>query len=113
LPAKAQNERVTSRGDQSTIVTQAYQSRGEEIDARKKRYVYAMSGRVVLIAVSVLLLRTHLWALLPAMLFSAVLPWFAVVLSNGGRKTPEMADRYDHQPEPMTPIAAGRTIDGD
>ena len=104
---------MPTRGDQSTIVTQAYQSRSDEIDDRKKRYVWSMSLRVVLVAVSALLLRTHLWALLPAMLLSAVLPYFAVVLANGGRKKPEMADRYDHQPEPLTPIAAGRTIDGD
>jgi hypothetical protein len=98
---------------ESTIVTSAYQSRGDELDARKRRYVYAMSARVVLFGLCVLFLRNVLWALIPAMLLSMLLPWFAVVLANGGRKRPEMGVVYHHEASPLTAIGPGRTIDGD
>lgn len=101
------------RGEESVIVTSAYQSRGEELDQRRRRYVYAMSGRVVLIALSVLLLRGHLWLLLPAMLLSAVLPYIAVVFANGGRKTPEMGQAYVPDTPPVAAIGPGPTIDSD
>lgn len=94
-------------------MTSAYQSRGQELDERRKRYVYAMSGRVLLIALSVLFLRGHLWLLLPAMLLSAVLPYIAVVLANGGRKRPEMGQAYVPDTPPVAAIDAGRTIDSD
>ena len=97
----------------STIVTSAYLSRPEELDARKKRYVYAMSARVLLFALSVLFLRKILWALIPAMLLSMLLPWFAVVLANGGRKRPEMGEVYHPDVEPMPVLGPGRTIDAD
>ncbi len=104
---------MATRGEQTTIVTSAYQSRGDELDERRRRYVIAMSGRVVLVALSVLFLRGHLWFLIPAMGVSAILPYFAVVLANGGRKRPEMGETYTHEATPVTAIGAGRTIDSD
>lgn len=101
------------RAPESIVVTSAYRSRGEEIDARRTRYVWAMSGRVVLIALSVLFLRGHLWLLLPATFLSAVLPYFAVVVANGGRKKPEMGDAYVHDATPVPAVGPGRTIDAD
>lgn len=103
----------TRRRSEPQIVTSAYESLSDELDARKKRYVYAMSGRVVLVALSVLFLRGRLWALIPAMFLSAVLPYFAVVLANGGRKKPEMGAAYIHEATPVPAIGPGRTIDSD
>ncbi len=101
------------RREDPVVVTSAYQSRGDELDARKKRYVYAMSGRVVLFTVSVLFFRSHLWVLVPAMVLSMVLPYVAVVLANGGRKRPEMAERYIHRHDAVPALPPSRTIDAD
>ena len=103
-------------------VTSAYQSRNEELDARRRRYMITMGGRVVLFTISIVFFVHTPWLLYPSMAVSMVLPYVAVVFANGGRKKPVSHDAYVHEAEPMAAIGAGtrrsdaghgRTIDAD
>jgi hypothetical protein len=99
-------------------VTSAYQSRSEELDARRNRYLWAMGSRVVLFAVTIAFFRGTPWLLYPSMAVSMFLPYVAVVLANGGRKKPEVGDVYVHdvtplEPTPLIPLGPGRVIDSD
>lgn len=99
-------------------VTSAYQSRADELDARRRRYLITMSARVVLFAVSILFFLHTPWLLYPSMVVSMFLPYVAVVLANGGRRKPPAHDAYVHDApalgaSPMVAIGPGRTIDAD
>lgn len=101
------------RRPEPAVVTSAFQSRDEERDARKQRYLITMLVRIVLIGVSVAFLRPWPWALYPAMLLATLLPYVAVVLANGSNRKAGNIDQFQHVDEPRTAIGPGRTIDSD
>lgn len=101
------------RRPEPVVVTSAYQSRDDERDTRKQRYLVTMLARIVLIGVSVAFLRPWPWALYPAMLLATVLPYFAVVLANGSNRKAGKVEQFQHVDEPRTAIGSGRTIDSD
>jgi hypothetical protein len=95
------------------VVTSAFQSRDDERDARKRRYLVTMLVRIVLIGVSVAFLRPWPWALYPAMLLATVLPYFAVVLANGSNRKAGNVEPFEHPGQTPAAISSGRTIDAD
>src|SRR5215472_1363054 len=96
--------RSSARRDQAYLVTEARQSRSEEISQRERRYFAMMGIRVVCFVLAVTLLLNHLgwFAVLPA-IGAIVLPYFAVVVANarrvGGKSSfrpyePRLPQRY-------------------
>ena len=101
------------RRPEPVVVTSAAQSRDEERETRKQRYLITMLVRIVLIGVSVAFLRPWPWALYPAMLLATFLPYVAVVLANGSNRKAGGVDQFEHVDEARTAIGTGRTIDAD
>ena len=93
-----------SQRDQAYVVTEAPQSRADELGQRERRYLTMMGIRVVCFVVSVVLFLNHVgWlALIPAV-GAILLPYFAVVVANSRRPTsgsgfrpyePALPERY-------------------
>jgi len=77
------------RRDQAHLVTEARQSRSEEISQRERRYLLLMGGRAICFVVTLVLFVNHAgWlALIPAA-GAIFLPYFAVVVANSRRVSP-------------------------
>lgn len=98
------------RRPEAIVVTSASQSRAEERDARKRRYLLTMVPRILLIGVAVAFLRPWPWALYPSMILATVLPYFAVVVANSSNRKAGRVDPFDRRDEPAA-IGSGRATD--
>jgi len=115
--------RQRARRDQAHLVTEARQSRSEEISQRERRYLALMSIRVICFVLTVVLFLHHAgWlALIPAA-GAILLPYFAVVVANSRRSPaasgfrpyePRLPERYspgaqDARDHPDGPDGPGR-----
>jgi len=90
--------RQRARRDQAHLVTEARQSRSEEISQRERRYLLLMGMRLICFVLAVVLLLHHAgWlALIPAA-GAIVLPYFAVVVANS-RRAPAASGFRPYEP---------------
>jgi hypothetical protein len=106
------------RRDQAYVVTEARQSRAEEIAQRERRYLLLMGLRIVCFIVTVVLFLEHAgwFALIPAA-GAITLPYFAVVVANSRRQTvssgfrayePRLPDRFSPPPSDPGPPPNGQ-----
>lgn len=77
----------SSRGGQIPRITDARAPHTDEMHARMIKYTVSMSIRVVCLF---LLFFVHGWMLWVVIAGAVVLPWFAVVIANGGSDTRNM-----------------------
>jgi hypothetical protein len=93
-----------ARRDHAHLVTEARQSRSDEINQREKRYLLLMGLRVLCFVVTVVLFvnRAGWFAMIPAV-GAIALPYFAVVVANSRRQVgdagfrpyePRLPDRF-------------------
>jgi hypothetical protein len=81
--------RVGHRGSsqQVHLVTQARRSMSEDISARQRRYLIMMAIRTVCFVIAMVLFLNHAGWLTAIPAAAAIfLPYFAVVMANGGRE---------------------------
>jgi DUF3099 family protein len=106
------------RRDQAYVVTEARQSRSDEIAQRERRYLVMMGLRVVCFILTVVLFLEHVgwFALIPAV-GAITLPYFAVVVANSRKQSvapgfrayePRLPDRFSPPPGDDGPSANGR-----
>ena len=75
------------RDQQVHLVTQARRSLSEDVAARQRRYLFMMAIRTVCFAIAMVLFLNHLGWLTAIPAAGAIfLPYFAVVMANGGRE---------------------------
>jgi hypothetical protein len=85
--------RVGHRGssEQVHLVTQARRPLSEDISARQRRYLIMMAIRTVCFAVAMVLFLNHAgWLTAIPAVGAIFLPYFAVVMANGGREAGNM-----------------------
>jgi hypothetical protein len=71
------------RRNQAYLVTEAPQSRSDEIGQRERRYLVMMGIRVVCFVVTVVMFLTHAgWLTVIPAVGAIALPYFAVVIAN-------------------------------
>jgi hypothetical protein len=69
------------------MVTQARRSLSDDISFRQRRYLQMMTIRAVCFVIAVVMFVNHLGWLAAIPAFGAILiPYFAVVIANGGRE---------------------------
>jgi hypothetical protein len=96
--------RPNARRDQAHLVTDARQSRSEEIGQRERRYLVMMGVRVVCFVVTVVMFVNHAgWLTVIPATGAIALPYFAVVVANSRRQVggrgfrgyePRLPERY-------------------
>ena len=75
--------RPNARRDQAHLVTDARQSRSDEIGQRERRYLVMMGVRVVCFVVTVVMFVNHAgWLTVIPAAGAIALPYFAVVVAN-------------------------------
>jgi len=92
------------RRNQAHLVTEAPQSRSDEIGQRERRYLVMMGIRVVCFVVTVVMFLTHAgWLTAIPAVGAIALPYFAVVIANSRRPAassgfrpyqPRLPERY-------------------
>ena len=97
--------RPNARRDQAHLVTDARQSRSEEIGQRERRYLVMMGVRVVCFVVTVVMFVNHAgWLTVIPAAGAIALPYFAVVVANSRRQLggsgfrtyqPRLPERYE------------------
>ncbi len=94
----ARRDRAPSR-DQAHLVTDARQSRSADIAHRERRYLLMMGLRLAcfLLAGLLIWLRAGWLAAIPAV-GAIVLPYFAVVVANAGRRTDQETGFRPYEP---------------
>src|SRR5215470_20086970 len=89
-------------GQQVHLVTQARRPMSEDIRYRQNRYLIMMGIRTVCFVTAILMFVNHLgWLTAIPAVGALVIPYFAVVLANGGREP--TANRTFRQYEPNSP----------
>ena len=87
---------------QVPLVTQARRPMSEDIRYRQHRYLIMMGIRTVCFIAAILMFINHLgWLTAIPAVGALVIPYFAVVLANGGREP--TANRAFRQYEPNSP----------
>jgi len=90
------------RGDQAHLVTQARPGLSADIAYRTRRYLIMMGIRTVCFIAAILMFVNHLgWLTAIPAVGALVIPYFAVVLANGGREP--TSNRAFRQYEPNSP----------
>jgi hypothetical protein len=85
--------------DQAYLVTEARQSRSEEIGQRERRYLLMMGIRLVCFVVTVVLFVNHAgWFTAIPAAGAIALPYFAVVVANARREAGGTAGFRAYQP---------------
>jgi len=91
------------------VVTQAQRSRSDDINFRQRRYLLMMSIRAVCFVIAVLMFVNHLgWLVVIPAVAAIFIPYFAVVLANGGREPSNTRGFMEYQPN----LPATRNPDG-
>jgi len=90
-------------------VTQAQRSRSDDINYRQRRYLLMMAIRAVLFVIAVLMFVNHLgWLVVIPAVGAIFIPYFAVVLANGGREPGNTRGFMEYRPNlPATRNPAG------
>ena len=115
---------VSRRGGRIPRITDARTAHTDEMHARMVKYTVSMSIRLVCLF---LLFFVHGWLMWVVIAGAVVLPWFAVVIANGGSDTrnmsgsdsaysgPEQAQLEARPAEdtPETTVLHGEIIDDD
>lgn len=100
--------------ERPVLITDAQQSRIEEHNARRRRYVLTMFLRIVCLIGAALAYRT-VWLMAILVVLAAVLPWMAVLMANDRPpKKAQQVSRLGH-PAPDRALESGRpgrTIEG-
>jgi hypothetical protein len=95
---------MPSRKPDAVRITSATRSQSDDISGRQRRYVISMAIRTVCFLLAVLSMgHWFMWAFLAASVF---LPYFAVVVANGG------ASPDPGGPEPFSTDPTMRAIEG-
>jgi Protein of unknown function (DUF3099) len=90
------------RREQAHLVTQARPGLSADIAYRERRYLIMMGIRTVCFIAAVLMFINHLgWLTAIPAIGALVIPYFAVVLANGGREP--TTNRTFRQYEPNSP----------
>jgi hypothetical protein len=90
------------RRDEAHLVTQARPGLSADIAHRERRYLIMMGIRTVCFIAAILMYVNHLgWLTAIPAVGALVIPYFAVVLANGGREP--TANRTFRQYEPNSP----------
>lgn len=87
------------------VVTEAQRPKSEDIRYREKRYLIMMGIRILCFVAAFLMFINHLgWLVAIPAIGAIIMPYFAVVLANGGREpnggpgfrayTPNLPERY-------------------
>jgi Protein of unknown function (DUF3099) len=85
--------------DQAYLVTEARQSRSEEIGQRERRYLVMMGIRVACFIATVVMFVNHAgWFTVIPAAGAIALPYFAVVVANARRETGGTAGFHPYQP---------------
>jgi len=94
------------------VVTQARRSLSDDVAYRQRRYLLMMSIRTVCFVIAVLLFINHFgWlAAIPAV-GAIFIPYFAVVLANGGREPGNVRGFMEYRPNLPTPGDRGGSAD--
>jgi Protein of unknown function (DUF3099) len=80
-------ENMRQHRDQVQVVTEARRSKSDDISYRERRYLIMMAIRVVCFIVAFLLFINHFgWLTAIPAVGAIIIPYFAVVLANGGRE---------------------------
>jgi hypothetical protein len=91
-----------TRRDQAHLVTEARPGLSADISYRQRRYLIMMGIRTVCFATAILMFVNHLgWLTAIPAAGALVIPYFAVVLANGGREP--TSNRNFRQYEPNSP----------
>jgi Protein of unknown function (DUF3099) len=81
-------------------VTQAQRSRSDDITFRQRRYLLMMGIRAVCFVIAVLMFVNHLgWLVVIPAVGAIFIPYFAVVLANGGREPGNTRGFMEYQPK--------------
>jgi hypothetical protein len=89
LPAYGEDVRTRprSRTPAAHLVTEARTSRSADIAYRQRRYLLMMGIRMVLFVIAIVMFVNHAgWLTAIPAVGAIVIPYFAVVLANGGRE---------------------------
>jgi len=90
------------RRDQAYLVTQARPGLSADIRYRERRYLIMMGIRTLCFIAAILMFVNHLgWLTAIPAVGALIIPYFAVVLANGGREP--TANRSFRQYEPNSP----------
>ncbi len=104
-----------ARRDQAHLVTDARQSRSDEIGQRERRYLVMMGVRVVCFVVTVVMFVNHAgWLTVIPAAGAIVIPYFAVVVANSRNQLGGSGFRAfePRLPERYVPPEDGRNKDG-
>jgi hypothetical protein len=102
-----------SRADRPQLITTAPESRDDELDRRRRRYLIMMTSRALCIICAALTYRLSLWLALGSVVAGAVLPWCAVIIAND--RPPKKRRRVTYgltNQERQLPGASDKTVDG-
>jgi Protein of unknown function (DUF3099) len=91
------------------LVTQAQRSRSDDINLRQRRYLMMMGIRAVCFVIAVVMFVNHLgWLVVIPAVGAIFIPYFAVVLANGGREPNNTRGFMEYRPNlPVTRDPAG------
>ena len=82
------------------VVTQAQRSRSDDISFRQRRYLLMMGIRAVCFVIAVVMFVNHLgWLVVIPAVGAIFIPYFAVVLANGGREPGNTRGFMEYQPK--------------
>jgi len=118
-------KKLSRRGGRIPRITDARSAHTDEMHARMVKYTVSMSIRMVCLF---LLFFVHGWMLWVVVAGAVVLPWFAVIIANGGSDSGNMGADSPYEapapqqleanvsPAPETPgttVLSGEIIDDD
>src|SRR5258708_33586251 len=94
--------KASRRHPEAPLVTEARPGLSQDISYRERRYLIMMGIRTVCFVTAILMFVNHLgWLTAIPAVGALVIPYFAVVLANGGREP--TANRSFRQYEPNSP----------
>ena len=89
----------SGRGASVHVVTQARRSLSDDIAYRQRRYLLMMGIRSVCFVIAVVLFINHFgWLTAIPAVAAVVIPYFAVVLANGGREPDNIRGFMEYHP---------------
>ncbi|WP_312179822.1 DUF3099 domain-containing protein [Arthrobacter sp.] len=102
-------KKVSRRGGRIPRITDARTAHTDEMHARMVKYTVSMSIRLVCLF---LLFFVHGWLMWVVIAGAVVLPWFAVVIANGGSDTRNMTGSDSAYTGPPPPQLEARPAQG-
>jgi Protein of unknown function (DUF3099) len=91
--------RPRPRDARAHLITQARTSRSADIKYRERRYLLMMGIRVVCFLIAIVMFVNHAgWLTAIPAVGAIIIPYFAVVLANGGREPDAMRGFREYKP---------------